>query len=155
MQESRTLPAVSFSLDVELPTANKSKGLSTGKFSETFTLILSKSCAPANINLNLRYLVAGKPKGSELKNVISGGIAADYALRSGLVAVGEVFAASRAESGAPNEAAFQLGMRYAVTPRFVLDAAAGRSLRNSGAVIQGTAGLTWTIDTATIFPFGH
>jgi hypothetical protein len=62
--------------------------------------------------------------------------------------VGEIFGASRAAQGDKNEAAFQLGARYAVTPGFVLDAAAGRSLRSSGTSVQGTVGFTWTLDIA-------
>jgi hypothetical protein len=33
----------------------------------------------------------------------------------------------------------------------VLDAAAGRSLRGSGPTVEGTAGLTWTIDVAGLY----
>lgn len=152
--ESQTLPAASVALDVKLPTANMSKGLSTGKTNQSFTLILSKSYAPVGLHLNVSYLVVGSSKGMALKNNLSGGIAADYALSPKLAVVGEVFGASRPEIGGQNEAAFQLGLRYAVTPLLVLDAAAGRSLRAAGSNFQVTAGLTWTYNLGTFLMGG-
>lgn len=155
VEETDKFPAAAFSLDVKVPTANKSKGLSTGRFDQAFTLVLSKAYAPAGLHLHFGYLVVDSPKNAKLKNVTRGGIAADYALNPELALVGEVFGASRGGSGEKNEAAFQLGLRYAINPRFVLDAAAGRSLRQSGASVQGTAGLTWTVDVANLLKLGN
>ena len=150
VEEIAGWPAMSLALDIKLPTANESKGLSTGKSDQGFTLIFSKDLAPIELDLNLGYLRVGSAKNEKLKNVISGGIAAQYALRPEVVLVGEIFGASRSDQGSPNQAAFQLGLRYAATPQLVLDTAAGRSLRPTGSDFQITAGLTWTHDFATL-----
>jgi hypothetical protein len=150
IKETETLPAATLSMDVSLPTANKSKDLSTGNSDQLFTLILSKDYTPAGLHLNVGYLLVDSPRGAKLKNRLRGGVAADYALNPVLALVGAVFGASRAGSGQRNEAAFQLGIRYAISSRLVLDAAAGRSLRSSGASLNGTAGLTWTLDIANM-----
>ncbi len=154
-EETEALPAAAFSLDVSVPTANRAKGLSTGNSEQAFTLILSKGYAPGGLHLNLGYLLVHSPRNAKLKNQLRGGIAVDYAVQPVLAFVGEVFGASRAGKGERNEAAFQLGVRYAINPGFVLDAAAGRSLRSSGASVQVTTGLTWTIDIANFVMGGN
>lgn len=154
-EETEALPAAAFSLDVSLPTANRAKGLSTGNSEQAFTLILSKAYAPGALHLNFGYLLVHSPRTAKLKNRLRGGIAADYAVHPAMAFVGEVFGASRAGKGERNEAAFQLGVRYAINPRFILDAAAGRSLRSSGASVQVTAGLTWTFDIVKLLKGGN
>lgn len=118
-------------------------------------MILSKGYAPGGLHLNLGYLLVHRPRNAKLKNQLRGGIAVDYSVQPVLAFVGEVFGASRAGKGERNEAAFQLGVRYAINPGFVLDAAAGRSLRSSGASVQVTTGLTWTIDIANFVMGGN
>jgi Putative MetA-pathway of phenol degradation len=155
MEESEVWPAAALSADVSVPTANKVKGLSTGNSAQALTLILSKLYGPAGSHLNLGYLLVDSPRGQKLKNRFTGGIAGEYAMNESLTLVGEVFGASRAAKGDKNEAAFQLGVRYALTPGLVLDAAAGRSLRSSGASVQATLGLTWTLDIANYLKNGN
>jgi hypothetical protein len=150
LEENDIAPAAALSLDVSVPTANKSKGLSTGNSDQAFTLILSKLYEPAGLHLNLGYQLVDSPRGEKLKNRVTGGIAGEYALSDAFTLVGEIFGASRAAQGDKNEAAFQLGARYAVSPGFVLDAAAGRSLRSSDTSVQGTMGFTWTVDIARL-----
>ena len=100
------------------------------------------------MHLNLGCLLVDSPRSAQLNNRLRGGIAADYGIHPAIAVVGELFDSSRASKGEKNEAAFQLGLRYALSSRLVLDVAAGRSLRSSGASVHGTAGLTWTIDIA-------
>ena len=149
--ETEGFPALAAAMDVKLPTANRSKGLSTGKADETFLLIATKSLAPLALHANLGYTIVGNVTGAQLRNRLRGGSAMEWALDSQWSMVGEVTGASRADIGAKNEADFQLGFRYALQPTLVLDFAAGRSLRCSGTSVQGTFGLTWTIDIKSIF----
>jgi hypothetical protein len=148
IEETEVLPAAAFSFDVSVPTANKSEGVSTGRSDQAFTFIISKVHGLTGLHLNLGYLLVDSPRGAKLKNRLRGGIAADYRIHPAVALVGEVFGSSRASKDEKNEAAFQLGLRYAISSRLVLDAATGRSLRSSGANVHGTAGLTWTIDIA-------
>jgi hypothetical protein len=153
IEESEVLPAAAFSLDVSVPTANKSKGLSTGRSDQAFTFIISKLYGLTGLHLNLGYLLVDSPRAAKLKNRLRGGIAADYGIHPAMALVGEVFGSSRPSKGEKNEAALQLGLRYALSSSLVLDVAGGRSLRSSGASVHGTAGLTWTIDIAN-YPTG-
>jgi len=155
LEQCEGWPAAALSLDVSLPTANKAKGLSTGNSDQAFTFIMSKLYDRSGLHLNLGYLLVNSPHSAKLKNRLTGGLAADYAIRPALTLVGEVFGASREGKGERNEAAFQLGLRYAVNARLVLDAAAGRSLRSSGASVQGTAGLTWIVDIKNYLNVGN
>jgi hypothetical protein len=148
IEEAEVLPAAAFSLDVSVPTANAAKGLSIGKSEQAFTFIMSKLHDLTGLHLSLGYLLVDSPRGAKLKNRLRGGIAAEYGIHPGTAVVGEVFGSSRASKGEQNEAAFQLGLRYALSPGLLLDVAAGRSLRSSGASLHGTAGITWTIDIA-------
>ena len=155
IEETEVLPAAAFSLDVSVPTANKSKGLSTGGFDQAFTFIMSKIHGSTGLHLNLGCLLVDSPRGAKLKNRLRGGIAADYGIHPAIAVVGEVFGSSRASKGAKNEAAFQLGLRYALSSSLVLDVAAGQSLRSLDASFLGTAGLTWTIDLANYLKSGN
>lgn len=102
------------------------------------------------IHTNLGYTIVGNLPGAKLRNRLRGGSAMEWALDSQWSMVGEVVGTSRAEIGGKNEADFQFGVRYALQPTLVLDFAAGRSLRSSGTAVQGSFGLTWTIDIKSI-----
>ena len=155
IEETEVLPAATFSLDLSVPTANKAKGRSTGKSDQAFTFIMSKLHDLTGLHLNLGYLWVDSPRGAKLKNRLRGGFAAEYGIHPGTALVGEVFGSSRASKDDQNEAAFQLGARYALTPGLVVDAAGGRSLRSSGARVQVTLGLTWTIGIANYLKNGN
>jgi hypothetical protein len=144
--EAPLLPAFAAAVDLKLPTANRSKGLSTGKTDETALLIASKSFAPFALHSSFGYTVVGRVSDAHLRNRWRGGSAAEWTLDNRWSLVGEVFGASRAEQGGKNEADFQIGARLALQPSLVLDFAAGRSLRVSGNAFQATFGFTWTID---------
>ncbi|MGH7887959.1 MAG: transporter, partial [Candidatus Binatia bacterium] len=126
------------------------KGLSTGKADETLLLIATKSLKPFAIHANFGYTIVGDGAGSNLKNVLRGGIAMEWVLNPRWSLVGELTGMSRTASAESNQADFQIGFRYALQPTLVLDFAAGRSLRTSGTTAQGTFGLTWTVDLSKL-----
>lgn len=144
------LPALAFSLDVKTLTANRRKGLSSGRWDETLLLIASKSFASLALHLNLGYVIVDSPSRENLKNRIRGGLALEWPFAQHWTFVGEAFGSSRETEGEHNVADFQVGVRYLLAPQIALDAAAGRSFRSTGAKIQGTVGFTWTYDTRKI-----
>lgn len=150
LNETTGFLALAAAMDIKLPTANRPKSLSTGKADETLLLIATKSLAPLAIHANLRYTIVGNVAGANLRNRLRGGSAMEWALDSQWSMVGEVIGTSRAESGGKNDADFQFGVRYALQPTLVLDFAAGRDLRSSGTAVQGSFGLTWTIEIKSI-----
>ncbi|HWP58868.1 MAG TPA: transporter [Candidatus Acidoferrales bacterium] len=146
IEERATFPALSLALDIKAPTASRRKGLSSGRWDESFLFIATKSFAPLVFHLNAGYVIVDSPPGGKLKNIIRGGFAFEWPFRERWVLVGEIFGSSRPAAGEPNEAAFQVGFRYLLNPAFVLDAAGGRSLRSTGAEFQITSGFTWLFD---------
>jgi Putative MetA-pathway of phenol degradation len=149
-EETALLPAFAVDLDIKLPTASRSKGLSTGKSEETFRTSATKNFHSIAAHLNLGYALVHSPSGEKLKNRIFGGAAIEWLFRPGLALVAEIFAVSRSARDDANELEFQTGLKYALRPYLVLDAALGRSLRSSGTAVQGTAGLTWTVDLGSL-----
>lgn len=142
--EESIYPAFAFSLDIKVPTANRSKGLGSGRVDENLLFIATKHYFPLAIDLNLGYLIVDSPPEAKLKNRFLGGIALRYGLSEEWRLVGEVFGLSREATGEKNEANFQIGVRYRPPLPVFFDAAIGRSLRPSGTRIKGTLGLTWT-----------
>jgi len=134
----------SFAFDLKVPTANRHRGLSSGRFDESFVLIATKHFFPAAVDLNLGYTVVGRRAGEKLENRFLGGMALRYGLNERWRLVGDIYGLSRVVKGEKNEANFQVGVRFRPNLPVFFDAAVGRSLLASGARIQGTLGLTWS-----------
>jgi hypothetical protein len=134
----------SFAFDLKVPTANRRKGLSSGRFDESLLLIATKHFFPAALDLNFGYIIVDSPPGEKLKDRFFGGVALRYGLNENWRLVGEIYGLSREASGAKNEANFQVGVRFRPDLPVFFDAAIGRSLLPSGTRIQGTLGITWT-----------
>lgn len=142
--EEASYPALALSFDLKIPTANRRKGLSSGRYDANPILIATKHYFPLAIDLNLGYLIVDSLVEEKLKNRFLGGVALRYGLSERWRLVGEVLGLSREASGEKNEANFQIGLRYRPDLPVFFDAAVGRSLRPSGTRIQVTFGLTWT-----------
>ena len=151
IEESPSLPAFAVDLDIKLPTANRSKDLSTGKSDQSFRISFTKNLYSFAAHLNLGYALVQSPSGDKLKNRIHGGAATEWLFRPSWAFVAEIFGASRHAQGLSNEVEFQLGLKFAPSPQLVLDTAIGRSLRSIGPTVQGTIGLTWVFDVGMLF----
>jgi hypothetical protein len=114
--EAAVFPALAAAMEVKLPTANRSKGLSTGKADKTLLLIATKSLAPLAVHANLGYTIVGNAAGANLKNLVRGGMAMEWPFIPRWSLVGEVTGTSRAARAELNQADFQLGFRYAALP---------------------------------------
>jgi len=147
-EESPSLPALAAALDVKLPTASRARGLSTGRSNQSLLFIATKTLSPYIINANLGYTKVGDRPGDRLKNILHGGAAMEWLFTPQWSMVSEITGASRTYRTARHEANFQLGARFSVLPNLVLDLAVGRSLLPTGTAVQGTFGLTWTVDLA-------
>lgn len=142
--EKGYVPALTFTFDLEIPTANSHRGLTTGKFNETLLLIATKHWFPAAVDLNLGYIVVGRPQGEKLENRFFGGLALRYGLNENWRLVGDIFGLSRESKGAQGEGHFQLGVRFRPDLPAYFDVAVGRSLLSSGERFQVTCGVTWS-----------
>ena len=142
--EKGYVPALTFTFDLEIPTANSHRGLTTGKFNEGFLLIATKHWFPAAVDLNLGYTVVGRRQGEKLENQFFGGVAARYGLSERWRLVGDIYGLSRAAKGEKGEGNFQIGIRFRPDLPAYFDAAIGRSLLSSGNRFQATLGMTWS-----------
>lgn len=148
--ETPRFPALALELAIKLPTANSRKGLSTGKSDQSFRISATKNFDSIAAHLNLGYLLVRSPPRDKLKNRIFGGVATEWLLGTGWAFVAEVFGVSREARAATNEVEFHTGLKYALSERLILDTAIGRSLLDTGTAVQGTVGLTWTVDVTTL-----
>jgi hypothetical protein len=146
IEEKPVFPALAADIAIKVPTASRSKGLSTGKPEESFRTILTKTFGSISAHLNLGYRLVHSPQGEKLKNRIFGGAATEWAFHDDYTFVGEIFGASRPARNETNEVEFQVGIKYALRPFLTFDAAIGRSLRATGTDVQGTLGVTWLYD---------
>ena len=135
---------LSLAFNLKAPTANSHRGLTTGRFDETFLFLATKDFFPAAVDLNLGYIVVGKRKGENLENRFFGGVALRYSVSENWRIVGDLYGLSRATRGPNAEGNFQVGLRYHLGEFTMFDAAAGRSLLSSGHRFQATCGVTWS-----------
>ena len=146
IEEKPVFPALSGDIGIKVPTASRSKGLSTGKPEESFRTILTKTFGSISAHLNLGCTLVHSPQGEKLKNRIFGGAATEWAFHAHYTFVAEIFGASRPARNETNEVEFLVGIKYAIRPFLTFDAAIGRSLRAAGTDVQGTLGVTWLYD---------
>ncbi len=142
--EKGYVPALTFLFDLEIPTANRHRGLTTGKFNQGLLLIATKHFYPAAFDLNLGYTVVGRRAGEHLENQFFGGVALRYGLNENWRLVGDVYGLTRPARGEKSDANFQVGVRYRPDLPAYFDLAVGRSLLSSGNRFQATLGMTWS-----------
>ena len=119
-------PAVGVVGFAALPTADKDKGLGTGKLDTGFKLILSKSLLPSLVgHVNVGYTFVGKSSELKRRDEVTGGFGLEYAITPRFSALGEVAANTNRENGRkPNgdsarqsdlQAVGRVGVRYIFT----------------------------------------
>jgi hypothetical protein len=72
---------------VKLPTADRSKGLSTGKTDLTATLDVSRTIGTATPFVTLGYRMPGKPAGLNLRNSVTTSVGSSFVLGKSLIAI--------------------------------------------------------------------
>ena len=142
--EKGYVPALTFTFDLEIPTASRHGGLTTGKFNEGFFLIATKHWFPAALDVNLGYTVVGRRQGEKLENQFFGGVALRYGLSQNWRLVGDIYGLSREAKGEKAVGNFQIGIRYRPDLPAYFDVAVGRSLLATGDRFQATCGVTWS-----------
>jgi hypothetical protein len=141
--EESLWPALALAFDLKIPTANRRRGLTTGKWDQNLLFIATKHFSPVAVDLNVGYLIVDSPRGEKLKNRFFAGTALRYAVGDKYHVVGEIFGQSRATRRDKHEVNFQIGLQFRPDLPVVFDAGVGRSLLRSGTRFHGTLGLTW------------
>ena len=134
--------ALALAGSVKIPTADCDHGFGSNGVDTDLTLIATRRWGERlGTHLNVGYTW----NGAEV-DLVHYGVAADYAVTSKLSLVAEVFADTPVDDGSGTRVMFNGGVRFACTPDFTLDAAAGVSLRGAETDIQVTVGFTWLFD---------
>lgn len=143
--ESTWIPRQAVVPTVKFPTADKNKGLGSGKFDYDLTWIASKAFTPEmGGHVNVGYSFIGKPADEDVGDILHCGAALDYQIADPLQWVGEVYAGKELMSGTDHVVMGNTGLRWNPLDGLVLDAAAGTHLSSAGPDLTATAGLTWT-----------
>lgn len=99
LAERTSLPALAFSFGLKIPTASRSKGLTTGRVDQNLLLLATKNLQSLAVDLNLGYSVVDSPPGEKLKNRVLYGLALRWAAHKNWTLVGEIFGQSRETRG--------------------------------------------------------
>lgn len=142
--ERGRLPAQALEPSIKFPTADRDKGLGSGKMDYDLMWVVSKSLGEkANAHFNFGYSWIGHSAGEGSCDLIHYGVALDYQITPSLQPVAEVFAEKELADGTDTIGQFNLGIRYALTDSLALDAAVGSKIHGDAPDLTATAGLTW------------
>lgn len=137
--EGTFYPAFTIKPQLKIPTASESKGLGSGRADYGLVAVFTKSFERINLHLNLGYIHIGK-EGAMDELILA--LAAEYELKKGLVAVGEI-------RGGPNLNSYLgddpwnalLGLQFQ-EGKVILDAAVYSGLNRAAPDYGFTAGIT-------------
>lgn len=137
--ESGLLPAQSLVPTVKLPTADKEKGLGSGKTDFDLTWIASKTVGEkTGVHVNLGYSWIGG-----FDDFLHYGLALDYRLCPKIQWVGEIFLQNTLDGGEETVVQFNSGFRWDAAEGFTWDLASGSKLHGDAPDFTITAGFTW------------
>lgn len=144
LSETTWLPRQAIVPQVKFPTANKERGLGSGKIDYDVKWIASKSFTEKmGGHVNAGYSFIGEPAGKDVGDIIHYGVALDYKITDPLQWVGEIYAEKELMSGTDQIIMCNTGLRWRAAEGLVFDAAAGSHISSAGPDITATAGLTW------------
>jgi hypothetical protein len=139
--ETPSSPGVAVAYSVKLPTASDEKGLGTGKFDHTVTLLVSKTLHGTTIDANAAYIAAGRQAGGGFASSGLGAVAASHGLGERFGIQGELSGSSRSDLQ-PGQM-FALGaFTYQMNRRAVFDAGVRVGLTPDAARYGIFAGVT-------------
>jgi len=119
--------------DVSIPTGNDEKGLGSGDYDLSGTLIAAFALKPVDIFLNVGYgrLNSADPDAGEKKDIFSASAAAQWAITGPIAIVGEVTYESSGAEGDDPPVAATAGVIYAISESLSLDVGARIGLTDS------------------------
>lgn len=121
--EGKFHPAFAFKPLIKIPTANENKDLGSGKTDYGLTAVFSKSLGSWNIHFDALYLFIGEDHETD---VLDAGLAAEYEIKKGLLAVGEIRYANNLNSDDKDDPTFVL---------FGFQSQAGSAIFDGGMII--------------------
>ena len=144
LDQSDYLPALALVPTVKFPTADKDKGLGSGKTDYDFTVTATRSITDiSNFHFNVGYSWIGGSDSEDASDFVHFGAAADYLLTESVQLVAEVFSQKEIENGNSLATRFNAGLRWEAVKDLFFWAAAGGKAYGDVPDFTTTAGLTW------------
>lgn len=146
VKETKTLPGISGSLEVKLPSASTSRGLGTGEFDYGLLLRAQKTWGRLTLLGNVDYTFVGE-LGAE--NVWFLSFAQFYELAKRTSLLSEVYFETSEESRTSERLAANIGVEHELADHFKIHAAIGTSLRGhqqGGPDLRAYIGFKWEFD---------
>ncbi len=143
MEETETLPALSFATVFKLDNGDEGRGLGSGDVDYSLSLQASKRFAPVILHVNLGYTFTGEPRGVERDDVLFYNFGAGYTVSKALTLVGEIVGQTNSDPSGDDDLWEWLGgFIYQPVKNYAFDAGFGTGLTGSSPDVRFTIGMT-------------
>jgi len=129
---------------VTLPTGDEEKGLGSGGYDASATLIAGKAFGPANVYLNLGYTRIDKVAEDGKKNIYSASLAGEWDIVKEWAIVGEVLYESPGAESEDAPVAVTAGLIWEIADNFSIDIGARVGLTDTAPDWGILAGISYT-----------
>ena len=153
LKETNTLPGISGSFELKLPSASASRGLGTGKFNYDLLVRSQKTWGWFTLMGNVGYTIVGEPRVDGItearKNVWFVSTAQQWQVTSKTKLLSEIYLETSDEPGQPNRFAADVGFEHKLRDNLQVHATVGRSLREGargGPDLRVYVGFVWEFD---------
>lgn len=144
LKEKGSLPGLALKAGVTLPTGDDEKGLWSGGYDTSASLIAGKAIGPVNLFLNLGYTRIDKAAEVEEKNVYSASLAGAWDIVESWALVGEVLCESPGAAGEDPPVAATAGLIWEIADNFSIDIGARAGLTDTAPDWSILAGVNYT-----------
>jgi hypothetical protein len=153
IKESRTLPGISGTFELKLPSASASRGLGTGAFDYDLRIPFQKTWGWFTALANVGYTLVGEPTSGGVRqprrNVWFASFVQQWRVSDKTKLLSEIYLETSDEPGQPNRFAADVGFEQEIARNLTFQAAVGRSLREGargGPDLRVYVGLHWAFD---------
>jgi len=142
-EETDSLPAVSGSFSLKTDSGNNDKSLGTGEKEYAINSIFSKSFDAFNLHFNFGYTIKEDSPGQDLRDILTYGLAIEYAVGEKLNLVGEISGENeRRYDFDDNLTSGLIGVNYNISENIVCDLGFGFEISEASPDFKITTGLT-------------
>jgi Putative MetA-pathway of phenol degradation len=153
IKETGTLPGISGSFELKLPTGSASRGLGSDTCDYDFRYRVQKTWGWFTALGNVGYTVVGEPKAGGITqrrdNVWFASFVQEWRVAKKTRLLSETYLETSDERGQPNRFAANVGFESEIARNLTFQAAVGRSLRDGargGPDLRVYVGLHWVFD---------
>ena len=142
LKQDGTWPSLSFSYEIEVPTASRKKGLGSGRVDHNLSFLVSKDLAGLDWELSYFLGWIGKEGKKGFDDFHLWALSFSRPLFGPLGISGEIYGGLRLNRETPGFASTDWAITYAIIPRVVLDAGVDIGLNSAARDVTYFAGVT-------------